>query len=713
MSRIHKVRPILQMETTECGAASLAMILGYYGKIVPLERLRRECGVSRNGVNAKSIVKAARYHGLETRAVRTGVEGAKTLRTPAIIHWNMDHFLVLCGFGRNGAVLADPAYGMRTVGMEEFSRSFTGIAIELKPSETFEQDRGDRRGADYISSCVREFLPYGIYFVLLELCMVLGSAAILFLNSVFINKILIQGNLQNLTVVLLTLVCSGLITAAAMLLSEAVVHRLGKQLNMRINAGFIRRMLRLPIEFFAQRSEGDLVNRQSGNMRMGARICRTLSPIPGYVLRIAVYLAITVLFDVPIAIIGVAVALANLAAVWISAKKREDDIRAYSRDVGVLQGDISRTIDGIETIKSCGAEDVTFLQLTSAGTQVINNKTRMDQTGVYTTALFSFLNALCSGMILIVGVWEILSGAISTGILISLQGIVAAMLEPVGNVAMAGVDWQTLKGQILRTDDVMHYEEDETFRKEDLEQSRDVDGDIVLEDVSFRYSPLEPPFLSDFHLKIPKGGSVAITGGSGSGKSTVAKLIAGLYREDGGSITFHGMPREEINRYYFYAKVAVVSQNIRLFEGSVLDNITMWDPTIPYEDVVAATKAACIHEDIIRRKDGYREMVTENGTNFSGGQRQRIESARALVKKPAILILDEATSALDADTEETIMNNIRALGITRIIVAHRLSTILDSDEILVMEKGRIVERGTHAELMEKNGVYCALVRSVR
>ena len=713
MNRIHKVRPVLQMEATECGAASLAMILDYYGKVVPLERLRRECGVSRNGVNAKSIVKAARYHNLETRAVRTSVEGAKALSTPAIIHWNMDHFLVLCGFGRDGAVLADPAYGMRKVGMEEFSRSFTGIAIELKPSQAFERDGGGRGEAEYIRSCVRDFLPCGVYFVLLELCMVLGSAAILFLNSVFINKILIQGNLQNLSVVLLTLVCSGLITAVAMIMNETMMHRLGKQLNLRINSGFIRRMLRLPIEFFAQRSEGDLVNRQSGNMRMGARICRTWSPMPGYVIRIAVYLAITVVFNVPIAIIGAAVALANIAAVGIGAKKREDDIRAYSRDVGALQGDVSRTIDVIETIKSCGAEDVVFVQLASAGTQVINTKTKMDRTGVYTTALFSFLNALCAGMILIVGVWQILEGSISTGILISLQGIVAAMLEPVGNVALAGMDLQTLKGQILRTDDVMHYEEEDKFLDEGLEQSRDMDGDIRLDHVSFGYSPVEPPFLSDFDLHIPKGGSVAITGGSGSGKSTVAKLIAGLYREDGGRITFHGTPRGEINRYYFYAKVAVVSQNVRLFHGSVLDNITMWDPTIPYEDVVAATKAACIHEDIISRKGGYRELVTENGTNFSGGQRQRMEIARALVKKPEILILDEATSALDADTEEKIMDNIRALGITRIIVAHRLSTIMDSDEILVMEDGRIVERGTHDALMKKNGAYCALVRSVR
>lgn len=320
---------------------------------------------------------------------------------------------------------------------------------------------------------------------------------------------------------------------------------------------------------------------------------------------------------------------------WWSALKNERMTSAPTAATwGRCRAISPEPLNVMETIKSCGAEDVVFVQLTSAGTQVINTKTKIDQAGVYTTALFSFLNALCSGMILIVGVWEILSGTISTGILISLQGIVAAMLEPVGNVVLAGIDLQTLKGQILRTDDVMHYEEDDKFLDERLEQSQDMDGDIDLDHVCFGYAPLEPPLISDFELKIPKGGSVAITGGSGSGKSTVAKLIAGLYQEDGGSITFHGTPREKIDRYYFYAKVAVVSQNIRLFEGSVLDNITMWDQSIPYEDVVAATKAACIHEDIISRKGGYREIVAENGTNFSGGQRQRIEIARALVKKP-------------------------------------------------------------------------------
>ena len=712
MDKVKKVRPVLQMEATECGAASLAMILGYHGKSVTLEELRRECGVSRNGVNAKSIVKAARYHGLETRALRASVDGAKTIRTPAIIHWNMDHFLVLCGFNKKGAVLADPAYGLRTAGMEEFSRSFTGIVIELAPSESFKRDKGRKAVTDYIRSCAGSFLPYTLYFVILELCALTGSAAMLFLNSVFIDRILIGGNPQNLTVVLRTLLCAGIITAAAAALNENVRHRLGMRLNMRINSGFIGRMLRLPIEFYSQRSEGDLANRQNANMRMGINICRMLSRVPGYIKQAAVYLLLIAVFDVHIALIGLMCAAANAAVMLIGSRKLDDDMSSYSRDIGALQGDISRTIDIIETVKSCGAEDAALSKLMAAGTQAVNTKASAEKTGVYISALFSFLNAFGAGAVLIPGVWKILSGSMSTGILIAAQALAAAMLGPVGSMVNAGTEMQTLKGQTARTNDVMRYAGDDKFLDPGAEQTKDMDGDICLGSVTFGYSPLDPPLIDSFDLTVKRGGSVAITGGSGSGKSTAAKIIAGLYSENGGNVTFNGAARREIDHYYFYSKVASVSQSIRLFEGTVLDNITMWDETIPYDDVVAAAKAACIHEDIIRRRNGYREHVSENGSNFSGGQRQRIELARALVKKPSVLILDEATSALDADTEERVMNNIKALGITLIIVAHRLSAIMDSDEILVMDKGSIIERGTHDELMKINGAYSALVRSV-
>lgn len=712
MRRFKRVRPILQMEATECGAASLAMILDYYGKTVTLEELRQECGVSRNGVTAGNIVRAAIYHGLKPRAVRVELDSVKKLKLPAIIHWNMDHFLVLCGFHRNSVLLADPACGRRTVSLSEFSKSFTGIAIELTPTEAFETNMRKGRGAEYISSCLKAVLPSAAYFLLLELCAVIASAAVIFLGSVFVDTILIGANSHNLMMILRILLCAGSIGVATMLLFESVSHRVGKQLNTQINFGLIEHLLKLPIGFYAQRSEGDLTNRQNAAMCLGNRLSRLLSPVPGYLLQILVYFLLIFLFDAYIALIGVVCAGVNIAAMLFGARKYEEKMRSYSRDTGVLQGDISRSIDLIETLKSCGAEDAIFSRLTAAGTQMLNTKTDIDKTGIYTNVLFGFLNTLGTGAVLIAGTWEILSGRMSIGILVAAQALVSAMLSPIGKAVDTGLELQTLRGESARVNDIMNYREDDSFLDESAVQTRSMDWDIEFHDVSYSFSPLEAPFIQNFDLTIQKGGSVAITGASGSGKSTIAKILAGLYRESGGVVCFGGASRKEIDRYYFYTKTAVVSQNIRLFEGTVLDNITMWDSSISYDDAVAAAKAACIHEDIIRRKNGYREMVTENGRNFSGGQRQRIEIARALAKKPSIIIMDEATSALDADTEAQIMGNIASMGITRVIVAHRLSTIMDSDEILVISNGKVAERGTHSELMSRRGEYFELVRGM-
>ncbi len=711
MEKVKKIRPVLQMEMTECGAASLAMILAYYGKTVTLEELRQECGVSRNGVNAGNIVKAAKFHNLKPRALRVNIEGAKQLKTPAILHWNMEHFLVLCGFNKKGAVIADPAHGTRTVSMEEFSKSFTGIAIEFTPTEDFQKDNGKRAENDYIDSCTRAFIPNVVYFILIELCAVTGSIAVMFLNSVFIDKILIAKNVQNLEIVLKMLLCAGLITVAAMALNENIRHRIGKQLNMRINYGFMERMLKLPIEFFSQRSEGDLTNRQNANMRMGANICRLASPIPGYILQMIVYLVLLVVLDVHIAVIGILCSAVNIISMVIRARKYEEKMYAYSRDMGALQSDISRTVDTIETIKACGSEDAVFARLMAAGTQAENTKTQIDKTDVYTSGLFTFLNAMGAGSILILGVWKILSGSMTTGILIAAQSLAAAMLSPVGAMVNAGIEMQNLNGEKMRTNDVMNYGEDKKFLSEEITQEKDIDGDIELKNISFGYNPVDEPFIQDFNLTLKKGKTVAITGESGSGKSTIAKIIAGIYRETGGSVAFNGALRNEINQNYFYSKTAMVSQDIRLFEGTVLDNITMWDNSISYEDVVAAAKVACIHDDIISRSDGYRENVTENGKNFSSGQKQRIEIARALVKNPSLIIFDEATSTLDTDTEARVMDNIKSLGITKIIVSHRLSAIMDSDEIIVMDSGKVAERGTHDELMKRQGKYYSLIRS--
>lgn len=694
------------MEVTECGAASLAMILEYYGRYVPMEQLRRECGVSRNGVNAKSIAKTAMHHALKPRALRADMDNIGDVKTPAIIHWNMEHFLVLCGFNKKGAVLADPAMGLRTVSLETFSRSFTGIVLEFTPTDEFEKTKKDKSAGGYIHSCIKPYMPVMAVFTAMEMCILIGNGIFPFIGSAYINSVIIKGNTSKLMFLIAALLSCAVIAAAAGALEAFAKNKTAKSLNASLNLGFIKHMLSLPIEFFSQRNAGELSMRQCESMTLGRTLTALLPAMPIYAMQAAIFLVLLVSMNVQTAAIGFISVIISAVSTVISSKLYREKLLTLDRDRSSFQSRISQTVDAIETIKSCGAEDVMFGRLTAEGTKVINSRTEIERTSILSSSLFTFLNSLSSVMVIIAGVRQIISGDITTGFLIALQGVTAAMLEPVGNAVNAGVNMQTLSGVISRTDDVMNYEKDTKFS--DKESGAEIDGSAELCDITFRYNPLDEPFLKDFNLSVPKGGSIAITGGSGSGKSTAAKLISGLFREDGGRVIFGNAERGDIEHFCFYSRVASVSQSIRLFEGTVLDNITMFDDTIHYDDVVAAAKLACIHEDIISRPAGYRERVEENGRNFSGGQRQRLELARALVKKPSILIMDEATSALDADTEEKIMNALKDMGITLILVAHRLSAIRSCDKIIVMEYGEIIESGTHEELLKLGGAYSRL-----
>lgn len=711
MKKVKKVRPILQMEKTECGAASLAMILAYYGKNVTLEKMRQDCSVSKNGVNAKNIVLAARLHGLNANPVRIEAEEAHEIELPAIIHWNMNHFLVLCGFNKKGAVVADPADGVRTVSYGEFAKSFTGIAIELTPGADFESKDSRSKKGYYIYKCAEKYIPAVLYLFITELVVMLGTVSVLFLNSIFIDKILVSGNDRNLKIILQVLLGTGVLSAIAMTISISMKKRIGQLLNIDINTGFIEHILRLPIDFFKNRNEGDLANRQNATMRMGMSFAEMILPIPASILQIVIYLLLVFVFDVNIAVFAILLTAVNIAAMLFTSKSHNEKILPYNRDMGNLQGEISSVVNRIETIKSCSIEDGAFMRLMSMGTKIANGKISIEKAGIGIESLYSYLTTFSSVLILTAGIIRIFQGNMTTGMLIAAQAVVTALLSPVGSAVNSGIAVQTLMGEVQRTDDVMNYREDGKFLDDSDTQQSLISGDVELKAVTFSYNPLDKPVVNNFSMHLKKGQTVAITGASGSGKSTVSKLIAGIYMPQNGEILFDGMRPGEINHRYFYSKVAMVNQNTRLFDGTVADNITMWDNSISYEDITAAAKAACIHEDIINHKNGYNETVIENGANFSGGQRQRIEIARALAKKPAILILDEATSALDTITEKRVMENIKALGITCIIVAHRLSTIIDSDEIIVLDSGVIKERGTHGSLMEKKGEYYRLRRS--
>lgn len=708
MKNVKKVKPVLQMEVTECGAASLCMILDYYGKSVTMEQLRLECGVSRNGVNAKNIARAAMLHGLKPRALKVGIHAARGLKFPAIIHWNMDHFVVLCGFTKKGAVIADPASGLRQIPEDEFSNNFTGIALEFTPTESFEKNRTLKNKNDYIKSCLKSFAPVMFIFLICEFCVLASGGVLPFLSSVYINRVLLDGKIQQLSFVTAVLLACLLLAFWGGVIRVSTINRVVKQLNAKLNLGFFEHILKLPIEFFLQRNSGELAMRQGEAMNTGRLIVSMLPFIFTSMLQVLVYLGLLFFMNLKIAAIGVTMVVVNVIAAVLASKRYREKVMRSDRERAMLQGLISQTIDAMETIKSCGCEDAVFERLISAGSISINARTEIEKTSVLTNTVFTFLNTFSSALVIVAGIWEILFSSLTTGSLIALQGVMVAMLAPVGSAMNMGFQIQQLSGITHRTNDVMRYMEDTKFAEEEQKELTELDSDITLEDITFGYSPLDTPILQNFDLHIKKGGSLAIIGGSGSGKSTVAKLIAGLFCEKDGKIYFGSRERKEIRRDDFYSETAVVTQNIRLFEGTVLDNITMFDHTIPYDDVVAAAKIACIHEGIIARPSGYREWVSENGRNFSGGQRQRIEIARAIVKKPRLLIMDEATSALDADTEMNIMKAVSDMGITTIVVAHRLSAIRYCDSIMVMKNGEITEYGTHCDLMALNGEYAAL-----
>ena len=708
MRNVKKVKPVLQMEVTECGAASLCMILDYYGKSVTMEQLRLECGVSRNGVNAKNIARAAMLHGLKPRALKVGIHAARGLKFPAIIHWNMDHFVVLCGFTKKGAVIADPASGLRQIPEDEFSNNFTGIALEFTPTESFEKNRTLKNKNDYIKSCLKSFAPVMFIFLICEFCVLASGGVLPFLSSVYINRVLLDGKIQQLSFVTAVLLACLLLAFWGGVIRVSTINRVVKQLNAKLNLGFFEHILKLPIEFFLQRNSGELAMRQGEAMNTGRLIVSMLPFIFTSMLQVLVYLGLLFFMNLKIAAIGVTMVVVNVIAAVLASKRYREKVMRSDRERAMLQGLISQTIDAMETIKSCGCEDAVFERLISAGSISINARTEIEKTSVLTNTVFTFLNTFSSALVIVAGIWEILFSSLTTGSLIALQGVMVAMLAPVGSAMNMGFQIQQLSGITHRTNDVMRYMEDTKFAEEEQKELTELDSDITLEDITFGYSPLDTPILQNFNLHIKKGGSLAIIGGSGSGKSTVAKLIAGLFCEKDGKIYFGSRERKEIRRDDFYSETAVVTQNIRLFEGTVLDNITMFDHTIPYDDVVAAAKIACIHEGIIARPSGYREWVSENGRNFSGGQRQRIEIARAIVKKPRLLIMDEATSALDADTEMNIMKAVSDMGITTIVVAHRLSAIRYCDSIMVMKNGEITEYGTHCDLMALNGEYAAL-----
>jgi NHLM bacteriocin system ABC transporter peptidase/ATP-binding protein len=709
-----KVPTVLQMEAVECGAASLAMILSYYGKYVPLEEMRVACGVSRDGSKASNILKAARQYGLEAKGYRKEPEALKEMEFPVIIHWNFNHFLVLEGFDRGNALLNDPVCGPRSVSAEEFDQSFTGIVLAFAVGPGFEKNGGKPSIAVALRRRLRGSEKALAYVILVGLALVVPGLVIPVFSKVFVDDILLGGKenwlMPLLTGMFLTAVLRGLLTR----LRQYYLLRLETKIALSTSAQFLWHVLCLPAEFFTQRHAGDVSLRVQTNDRVAGLLSGQLATNALNFIMIIFYLALMAQYSLLLALVGVLAAAASLLYLKYVSRRRVDLNYRLLQDEGKLSGASMSGLQIIETLKATGSESDFFAKWSGYQAKALNSDQEMGVTTQYLSAIPAFLTMLVNAVVLVLGGFLIFRGEMTIGMLVAFQSLMASFLEPVNGLVSLGSQLQEMEGDMNRLDDVMRYPADPRMQEGHPDgglESRKLEGYLELKNLTFGYSRLEPPLIEDFSLKLAPGARVALVGGSGSGKSTVAKLVSGIYRPWSGEILFDGNPWESIPRSVINNSLGLVDQDIALFQGTIRDNLTLWDNTVSELDIVRAAKDACIHDDITAKAGGYDHLLNEGGSNFSGGQRQRLEIARALTGNPSLLILDEATSALDPLTEKLVDEGIRRRGCTCLIVAHRLSTIRDCDEIVVLERGKIVQRGTHDQLKDIDGHYADLIKA--
>ncbi len=716
MHRVKKVPPILQMEAVECGAASLAMILAYYGKWIPLEQVRAECGVSRDGATMSNIVSAAGYYGLEAKGKAISVNGVRKMKQlPCIIYWNFNHFVVLNGFRGNHAIINDPGRGTVKVPMERFEESYTGMLIELSPGEKFEKSGSKPSTVAFIKKRIKGM--YGAIFVIMLLAAVASVAQILYtsVGRGFMDYVLTGDNPGWLTGFAIVMLISAIVVSVLSILKEIELKRLEGRSAVVSSSRFMQHLLRLPVEFYSQRSVGDIQTRQIENETIMFTLMSLLAPSLINIVMLILYAVVMFSYSALLTCVGVGMIIVNGFIASIISNKRKDITRSLTQDTGKQFAIMVGSFDVIETIRSVGAEEGIFTRFAGTQAKVNSSRVRLQKISESLEMIPQLLIQLANIAVLCIGVWMIIGGSLTAGSLLAFTGFLGMFTNPMNQLIQLGQTVQEMEVSMDRVEDVCKYPTDvsegEFASEEELASIRKLSGQVELKDISFGYSPLKDPLIHDFNLTLTPGKWVALVGSSGSGKSTVAKLISGLYKPWEGEILLDGTPLSEVPREQLKSSMAVVDQDIVTFDDSISDNVRLWDRSIEEFEIVLACRDSDIHDDIIRRPEGYFGRVMPRGCNFSGGQLQRLEIARVLAMDPTILVLDEATSALDAEREAKVMQSIRDRGITCIVVAHRLSTIRDCDEIIVMDRGMIVERGTHEELIRKDGMYADLIRN--
>ena len=706
---------LLQMEAVECGAASLGIVLSYFGRFEPLEILRDACGVSRDGSKASNILKAARSYGLEAKGFRMDIEDLSTLTLPLIVFWNFNHFLVLEGTRRGYFYLNDPAKGPRKVYPEEFDKSYTGVVLQLKPGPDFK--KGGQRPS-MVRSLKSRFGPVRLSLVYAMLCaffLLLPGIVIPTFSQIFIDKVVVESMDGWFKPLLIAMITASLLQAGITYLQKYMLLRMQTKIAITQATRFLQTILKMPISFFFQRFAGDLTGRIQKNDIVAQVLANQAAPNIINIFLLVFYLAIMIQYDWVLSCAGTGMAMLNILALQFISRKKKDLNSRLSNEKSKLMGLAMTGLQLIETLKATGSESDFFSRWAGNQAKTINAQQQFSATSQLLSAIPPMLTTLNSACILGIGGFRIIAGDLTIGGLVAFQFLMAVFSKPVNELVIFGSTLQNTWGDIIQLDDVLRHDPDPLVDNDSLLEAvpenkpLKLKGRLVINNLCFGYSRLEPPLINNFNLTLNPSARVALVGASGSGKSTIAKVVSGLYPVWQGEIRLDNISLNELYRDTFTRSVGMVDQEIFLFEGSVRENLTMWDTAITDENIIRALKDARIYDVVMERPGGLDSRVEENGKNFSGGQRQRLEIARALVKNPSILIMDEATSALDPQTEKAVDEGIRRRGCTCIIIAHRLSTIRDADEIIVLERGRVVQRGTHDELKTVEGHYADLI----
>ena len=702
---------MLQMEVAECGAASLGMVMASYGKFVPLDELRVACGVARDGSTAKNIVRAAREYGMTTKAYRREPEQLKGMTFPLIVHWRFSHFLVVEGYRAGVWYLNDPAMGPRLCDEEEFNEAFTGVVLELTPGESF-QPGGERgnvvRRLLSAAASTREVLAY------------MAAVGLMLLVPTLLVPQLVEQYGDNLAgdagleagAVAAGLLFALVIQAVLLAMQGAMSVRLATKITVRLNTAMVFRLLRLPASYHAQRGTAALSQRAWLIDQLGAGVTAlSVTVITGVLTTVAATIALSTI-NLLAGLTALTLALVSAGVLRWSLRRSRDQAARMVRESIEVGAVMASSLAQIESIKASGAEEGIITRGVAAENRLLSAMQLMGVRSIWLTLLPALIGGWGTVLLALVGALEVAAGNATPGgflAIITLGGIVIA---PLAQVAVALEQAQVLRPTLDAIDDVLQTEEDPQFSNDVDQAPRIINGDLKLLNVTFGYSTLAPPTIVDLDLHIRPGHRVALVGPSGCGKSTTSRLITGLYQPWAGEILIDDLPRAAHAREVLTDQVALVDQDVSIFAGTIRDNVTLWDPSVPDADVWAAIRDAGLGDAISQRPGGLDGTVAEGGADLSGGQRQRLEIARALVRNPSLLVLDEATSAMDAVTEHHVDHAIRARGISCLVIAHRLSTIRDADEILVLDHGRVVERGRHEELVARGGRYAELVASL-